>query len=124
MSSKKNKNTTTIALRTEKADLKTMSFDEINAMDDKERDKLINDGQKREQKRLQLISQIGKLKGDLTNLETKYLKSLMDSAMDTIQIRIEINCKEEESKIASEVYAYLFPEVKNNSGAMCVVENA
>lgn len=119
MSKEKEKTAKTVALTT-KSNLEEMSFDQIMELDEKEREKLINEGQKKDQKRLQLISKVGNVKNELTTLKNKYLKSLTDASVDTIGIKIEMKCKEEELKIAQEVYVMLFPETEKN-GSMCVI---
>ncbi len=120
MKTKEKKSEIVVASSVAKQDLQKMSFDDIMKLDEKERKKLASQGQEKNSKRLQLISQVGTIKNEISTLETKYIESLTNPSINSIDLKVQIKCKLEEEKIAQEIFMTLFPE-NEKAGSMCVI---
>ena len=89
---------------------KGASFDDVFNMDDKEKNRSISYNQKKEGKRLQLVSKINQLQMRAIQAESKFNLSLTDPTQDSVDILVEIDCFKKEQKLAVDLHNQLFPE--------------
>lgn len=103
------KETSTVALL-QKGNVSEHNFDTIYNLDEKELNKKVSYDQKKNGKRLQLAHKISGLDSDISKAENRYLMSLTDPTIDSVELKIEIRVLKEEKQVAFEIYNQLFPE--------------
>jgi len=101
--------TNTVSLL-QKGNVSEHNFDTIYNLDEKELHKKVSYDQKKNGKRLQLANKISVLDAEISKTENRYLMSLTDPTVDSVELKIEIRVLKEEKQVAFEIYNQLFPE--------------
>ncbi len=86
------------------------SFDEMYNRDEKEVDRENKHHMAKNGKKLQLFARINDLKMRITKGEVALAQSLTDPTKDSVELKIELKCMNEELLIAQGLYVELFPE--------------
>lgn len=104
--SKKAVATTAVAKYTSVED---MSFEQIMNLDEKELNKQMSFDQKKNGKKSQLQAKVIDLTNRIGKCQTKFKLSLIDPTIDSVEIKVEIDCLEKEREIALSILQQLFP---------------
>lgn len=90
-------------------DIKNMSFEEIMGLDEKELNKQMSYQQKMIGKKSQLQAKVIDLTMKKEKAEQKFKTSLVDPTIDSVELRLEIDCLEKEIQVAKMLMNQLFP---------------
>lgn len=106
---KKNETNKSVALA-KNIDVKNMSFADIMQLDEKELNKQMTYDQKMIGKRSQLMAKITDLTLKKTKVEQRFKTSLVDPTLDSVELKLEMDCMDKEIQIALGLMQQLFPE--------------
>lgn len=100
------------ALAKKPTDIKEMSFADIMQLDEKELNKQISYEQKMVGKKSQLMAKITDLNLKKMKIENRFKTSLTDPTLDSVDLKLELDCIDKEISIAVELLKQLFPDTK------------
>lgn len=90
-------------------DITSMSFDQIMQLDEKELNKQMSYEQKMIGKKSQLMAKITDLTLKKTKAQQRFKTSLVDPTLDSVELKLEIDCFDKEIQVATELMHQLFP---------------
>jgi hypothetical protein len=89
--------------------IESMSFDDIMNLDEKELNKQMSLDQKKLAKKSQLQAKIIDINAKKSKAQHRFNLSLIDPTIDSVEMKIEIDCLNDEAKIAYQILVQLFP---------------
>lgn len=102
------KATTALAKHTPKVE--SMSFNEIMNLDEKELNKQMSFDQKKLGKRTQLQAKIIDCTNKKAKVEQQFRMSLVDPTLDSVELKLEMDCFDKEMEVAFQILNQLFPD--------------
>lgn len=90
--------------------IQNLSFDNIYNIDEKELSKQNSYNQKKIGKMGQLKAKLIDMQNRIAKCEQQFIVSLTDPTLDSVELRIQIECYQKEKEIATSLLKSLFPE--------------